>query len=292
MTATPTVTWDGLDAEELRRRCGVPALELYGEAESTQDIAHERAEAGAPAGTVVLADAQRAGRGRLGRNWRSQPGIGVWCTIIERPTRSSALDVLSLRVGHACADALDPFAGERVGVKWPNDLVVPIPGSARNDSRARRTDAKKRGNVITGEGTGYPQRVELKKVGGILIESRWSGDTLAWVAIGIGINVRAPDLDGAVGLPEATDRAPVLTAIVRAARAAAAVPGPLTYTELTRFAARDVLAGRRIVSPVEGIVRGITASGALVVQSQRGVEEVRSGTVELARHGDGEARRA
>ena len=241
------VTWDGLSAGELARRCGVPRLELFAETESTQDVAHKLADAGAPAGTVVLADAQTAGRGRMGRSWRSNPGNGVWCTIIERPNRTSNLDVLSLRVGLECANALDPFAGERIGMKWPNDLVV-----------------------------------RSRKLCGILVEARWSGEYLLWVAIGVGVNVKTPDLDGTTGLSEATDRAPVLTAIIRAARAAASVPGPLTYTELKRFAERDVLVGRQIVSPAAGVVRGITATGSLVVQTGRGVEEVRSGTIQLA----------
>jgi BirA family biotin operon repressor/biotin-[acetyl-CoA-carboxylase] ligase len=261
------VTWDGLDARELARRCGVQRVELFAETESTQDVAHKLADAGAPAGTVVLADAQTAGRGRLGRRWSSQPGRGVWCTIIERPTRTGGLDVLSLRVGLHCAHALDPFAGERVDVKWPNDLVLQIPRSARDDK-----------NVIPSE----PRNLQVKKLGGILVETKWAGDHLVWVAIGIGVNVKTPEVDGAAGLSEATDRAPVLTAIVRAVRAAAAIPSPLTYSELKQFAERDVLAGRRIVFPAEGIIRGITATGSLVVQSARGVEEVRSGTVRLA----------
>jgi BirA family biotin operon repressor/biotin-[acetyl-CoA-carboxylase] ligase len=252
------VTWDGLDARELARRCGVPRLELFAEIESTQDVAHRLAEAGAPGGTVVLADAQSAGRGRMGRSWQSKPGSGVWCTIIERPNRASNLDVLSLRVGLHCANALDPFAGERVGLKWPNDLVLP---------------------GVMQSGAKEPQ---FRKVCGVLVEVKWSGEHLVWVCIGIGVNVRPPQMDGAVGLAEATDRAPVLAAIVRAARAAAASPGPLTYSELKRFAERDVLAGRRIVAPADGIVRGITAAGSLVVQSNRGVEEVRTGTVQLA----------
>ena len=62
---------------------------------------------GAPAGTLVVADAQTAGRGRSGRTWTSERGAGVWLTLIERPRDVDALDVLSLRVGLALAPALD-----------------------------------------------------------------------------------------------------------------------------------------------------------------------------------------
>src|SRR6185436_16510341 len=83
---------------------------------------------GAPAGTVVLADAQRGGRGRGGRRWASPPGVGVWLTLVERPADHAALEVLSLRLGLHAAAAVERFAarggGGPVRLKWPNDLYV------------------------------------------------------------------------------------------------------------------------------------------------------------------------
>jgi BirA family transcriptional regulator, biotin operon repressor / biotin---[acetyl-CoA-carboxylase] ligase len=261
MPDTVAATWDGLSAEALARRCGVPRLELLAETESTQDVAHMLAEEGAPAGTTVLADAQRAGRGRLGRSWMSETGRGVWCTILERPMQTDAMDVLSLRIGLEIAEALDTFAGGQVGVKWPNDLMLPhavIQGSAA---------------------TRDPQ---FGKLGGILVEARWSGSTLAWVAIGVGVNVVAPNVPGASGLARDPSRTAVLTAIVRAVRSAAATTGSLSGSEMARYRARDVLAGRRILEPVAGIVAGITESGSLVVETERGTEHFRAGTVRPA----------
>jgi len=248
MPDTVAATWDGLSAEALAQRCAVPRVELLSETESTQDVAHALAEAGAPAGTTVLADAQSAGRGRMGRVWMSQPGMGVWCTVLERPRQTDALDLLSLRIGLNAAEALDGFAGEGVGVKWPNDLIL-----------------------------------RAGKLGGILVEARWSGSTLAWVAIGVGVNVVAhPGVPGAVGLTPDARRSAVLVAIVRAVRSAAAAEGRFTIAELARFRARDVLAGRRIVSPAAGKVMGITATGSLVVETVRGSEQFRAGTIQLA----------
>lgn len=247
---TVALTWEGLSALELARRCAVPRIELLSETESTQDVAHALAEGGggAPAGTTVLADTQRAGRGRLGRTWTSQPGLGVWCTVLERPVHTDALDLLSLRVGLNAAEALDRFAGERVGVKWPNDLIL-----------------------------------QRGKLGGILVEARWSGSSLGWVAIGVGVNVIAPpDVAGASALARGARRTDVLVEIVRAVRTAAAAQGRFTNDELARFRARDVLAGRRIVSPAAGTVAGITATGSLVVETVRGSEHVRAGTIRLA----------
>lgn len=265
-TLTPdsrrTVKWSGHSADELASRCGVPRVELLAETDSTQDVVHGLAEQLAPAGTVVVADAQRAGRGRFGRTWRSEPGQGVWCTVLERPN-PGGLAVLSLRVGLHCAEALDGFASSNVGVKWPNDLTL------SSDFIPTLSEAKRRD-------------LRLKKLGGVLVEARWSGAMLAWVAIGVGINVRQPNVSGAAGLRADTDRADVLVAIVRAVRAAAASLGELTRVELDRYAARDVLAGCAIVSPVAGTVAGITANGALVVNTTSGVEHVRAGTIRLA----------
>jgi BirA family biotin operon repressor/biotin-[acetyl-CoA-carboxylase] ligase len=247
MIGTGVLTWDGYDAATLAAMCDATALELLAETDSTQNVAHGLAEAGGVPGTVVVADSQRAGRGRLGRSWHSAPGIGVWCTTVERPSAES-LDVLSLRVGLYVAERLDRFTEEPVRVKWPNDLLV---GS--------------------------------RKLGGILVEARWLGQSLGWVAIGVGVNVGAPSaVSNAVGMNPGTRRAEVLPAIVRSVRQAAAQRGTLTPDELQRFAARDALVGRDIRSPVVGRVEGINAAGELRVETGRGAEFVRAGTVEFA----------
>src|SRR5690606_38283509 len=72
--ATPIEVWEGRPREHWRALWGVPVLELYGVAPSTNDIARGLAEAGAPEGAVVIADHQTAGRGRGGRPWLTPPG--------------------------------------------------------------------------------------------------------------------------------------------------------------------------------------------------------------------------
>lgn len=243
----PLVLWDDLAASVLRARLDVPHVDLHREIGSTQDVAHDLAERGARPGTIVLADGQRAGRGRMGRTWSSDAGRGVWCSIIDRPTDLHALDVLSLRVGLLLAERLDAFATGRTWLKWPNDLLV-----------------------------------DGRKVAGILTEARWSGGSPAWVAIGVGVNVRAPAVEGAAGLREGVRRVDVLAAVVDAAREAGRRPGWLTEDELARYNARDLLQGRRIVSPGTGTARGVARSGALIVESPNGVEQHRAGTIELA----------
>ena len=243
------VTWDGHTAGALAHRCGVPHVEIFDVVGSTLDVAHELAENGAPSGTMVVADAQLAGRGRLGRSWSSESGRGVWCTVLEHPRDALGLDLLSLRVGLRLALALDAFAGAPVSIKWPNDL-----------------------------------QVDGAKLGGVLVETRWSGATPLWMAIGVGINVRPPsDVTGAAGLRHGVQRADVLAAMVPAIRSAAATTGALTTDEMTRLRSRDALAGCRITSPSRGVVVGIDELGALLVRDDSGdVSSHRAGTVTLA----------
>ena len=220
---------------------------------STLDVAHQLAATGADAGTLIVAEAQTAGRGRMGRSWRSERGAGIWLTVIERPSDPSGLEVLSLRVGLALAPVLERFAAAPVRLKWPNDLYV-----------------------------------SQRKLGGILIEARWREQSLEWLAIGVGINVRPPlNEPDAIGLGVGVSRDEVLEEIVPAIRAAAARSGPLERDELADFAARDMAAGRRCVEPISGIVRGITPSGALQVEiplsggNGTTLTEVRAGSLVL-----------
>ena len=230
---------------------------------STLDVAHQLAAAGADPGTLIVADAQTAGRGRMGRSWRSERGAGIWLTLIERPRDPSGLEVLSLRVGLALAPELDAFATGRVQLKWPNDLYV---GG--------------------------------RKLGGILIEARWREQSLEWLAIGVGINLRSPANEPtAVGLRAGVARDEVLEQIVPAIRGAAARRGPLDARELAAFAARDLAVGRRCVEPVAGVVRGISSSGALQVEvalsSGNGttLTEIRAGSLVLDEGERGESDR-
>jgi BirA family biotin operon repressor/biotin-[acetyl-CoA-carboxylase] ligase len=235
-------------AEAIAKTLSLPTVELFDEVGSTLDVAHERAAAGAPAGTLILADAQTAGRGRMGRAWSSEPGAGIWLTLIERPRDRAVLDVLSLRAGLGIVHALEPLIGEPLRLKWPNDVY-------RGD----------------------------RKLAGVLVEARWRGAEPDWVAIGVGLNVRAPmDQPRAAGL-ESTNisRNDALLAIVPALRAAASATGPLTDDELEEFAERDLAHGHRIVSPIHGMVQGINASGALLVLTTDGIVAIQAGSLVL-----------
>ena len=226
---------------------GVARVEVHPTVTSTLDVAHAIASS-VPAGTLVLADEQTAGRGTQGRRWTSRAGDGIWLALLERPTDVRALDVLSLRCGLYAAEALDGLAMATVGVKWPNDLYV-----------------------------------AARKLAGVLIETRWRGASVEWVAIGFGLNVVAPPLETAIGLADGVTRLEALGRLVPALRRAAGAQGLLTDDELARWRRRDIARGRRIVAPAHGTVAGVTRAGELLVLGADGAEgRYRSGTLTFA----------
>lgn len=241
-----TALYDGQTAGALEALLALPAVHVFDAVDSTMDVAHELAAAGAPAGTLVLADAQRAGRGRAGRRWLAPVGAGIWFTLVERPNDPRALEVLSLRVGIRAARALDRFAPSEIGLKWPNDLFL-----------------------LGG------------KLGGILVETRWRDGLPDWAAIGIGVNVQPPGVAQAAALGAGVSRLEVLGELVPAVRAAAAARGGLTPAEVAAFASRDIAAGRACTAPRAGRVAGIDGDGALLIVTPAGVERCREGSLVL-----------
>lgn len=248
MPDVPAAAFEGLTAQEMARELDLPAVYLFDVVGSTMDVAADLGDRAAAAGTLVVADAQLAGRGRAGRRWASAPGAGVWLTLLERPNDAAALAVLSLRVGLRMARVLERWTDAPVQLKWPNDVLV---GG--------------------------------RKLGGILIEARWREQRLEWVAIGVGINITPPDdVPGAAHLTNAPRRT-LLAELIPALRAAASARGPLTAQELAAFAERDYARGRRCVAPGSGVVLGISEAGELLVQTAGGLQRYVSGSLELQR---------
>jgi BirA family transcriptional regulator, biotin operon repressor / biotin---[acetyl-CoA-carboxylase] ligase len=186
-------------AESLGRQIGTRwlgrAFEWHASCASTNDLAAERARAGAPAGLVVATDAQTAGRGRLGRSWHSPAGENLYFSIVLRPTRpASEIPPLTLLVGAAVAVALQAL-GLSPRLKWPNDVQLV-------DETGRR-----------------------RKLAGILTEMATLGERAQHVVVGVGLNVnglefpgelaeRATSLRRALGRP--LDRSVVLGAVLDA----------------------------------------------------------------------------
>lgn len=242
-------SYDGQPAAVLAERLGVPGVVAADSTGSTLDDAHALAAAGAPDGTLVLADTQTAGRGRAGKRWLSPPAAGIWLTLIERSLDPAAVSLLAVRLGIAAASALDAFTTSPIGVKWPNDLYV---GDA--------------------------------KLAGILAEARWRDGSPEWVAIGMGINVLPPlALRDAIGLRAGASRVEVLAALVPSLRDAAARTGDLAPDELAALADRDIARGRVAVAPARGVVHGVSAAGELVIHAPDGAVSMhRSGSLVFA----------
>jgi len=122
---------------------------------STNDLAKELGARGAPEGTLVVAEGQSRGRGRLGREWNSPPGVGLYVSVLLRPPLPPAdLPQITLTAGVAVVRALRQAGGVTAGIKWPNDLVL-----------------------------------AGKKLGGILTEMETESDRISHLVVGLGLNV-------------------------------------------------------------------------------------------------------
>jgi BirA family transcriptional regulator, biotin operon repressor / biotin---[acetyl-CoA-carboxylase] ligase len=145
-------------------------IELFDSLPSTNREAVQLAQADVEHGTVVIAESQTAGRGRLSRTWFSPPGANLYCSIILRTARpperlTEWLSWLPLVSALAAAEAIEQVSSIRVSVKWPNDL-------------------------LTSE----------RKVGGILCESGTGTRSDPFQIIGIGINVNGDEDDWPIDL--------------------------------------------------------------------------------------------
>ena len=231
--------WQGASTSEWAEAWAVPRVEAYARIGSTNDRALELASMGAHPFAVVVADEQTEGRGRRGAHWHSPPGSGLWMSVVLPGDR--AVPHASLLVGLATAEAIEAVAaGVRVGIKWPNDLMI-------------------RGG----------------KVGGILCES-----TGAALVAGIGINLRALGTSPALALAyRATSLeaesgmslsvSDLAGAIVRRLKAR-----PLAWdtAAAAELATRDALLGAQVETEEHGrgVARGIDPSGALVLERPDG----------------------
>ncbi|MGC9335317.1 MAG: biotin--[acetyl-CoA-carboxylase] ligase, partial [Anaerolineae bacterium] len=90
---------------------------------STNDVARELAREGAPEGTLVIAEHQTAGRGRLARRWYAPPGSSLLLSLVFRPLLAPHhIQWLTMVCGLAVVDAIAASTGLQAGLKWPNDV--------------------------------------------------------------------------------------------------------------------------------------------------------------------------
>ena len=120
---------------------------------STMDVACSEAAAGTPEGTVVIADEQTAGRGRLGRQWVSPPGTNLYFSVILCPP-AAHLRQFSIICPLAICQAIEEVTGLAARIKWPNDVLV-----------------------------------DDRKVSGVLLDAEIIGERVQYAVAGIGLNV-------------------------------------------------------------------------------------------------------
>ncbi len=224
------------------------AIHCLDSVDSTNRYARNMAEGGAPDGTVILAEEQTRGRGRLDRSWHSPPGLGLWLSIILRPEIApAAAPGLSLVTGLALAKTIEEQLNIAAKLKWPNDCLL---GG--------------------------------KKTAGILIDLAASAELVRYVVVGVGINVLhnpddfPPELQKmATSLSQAAarpvDRALFLTGFLAGLEREyfrfikeGLAPFIKPYTRRCSLIGCHVeaLVGRRLVT---GKAVGIDPSGALVI---------------------------
>jgi len=227
---------------------------------STNDIAKLLGAEGAPEATLVIADEQTAGRGRLGRAWWSPPETAIAMSLLLRPTfpplRAHRLTMLA---GLAAAEAIEQVTGLRVGLKWPNDVVI------EKDARGKKQEAI------------------FLKLGGILSEASIAGEGFEFAVVGLGLNVNV-DFRGRADLPEATslmmelehevDRLAILRALVErfAARYAVIDRDEPLHAD---WSVRLTMLGRQVVAQrgdesFAGLAEGVDESGALLIRTDDG----------------------
>jgi len=247
-----------LDADAIRQ--GLPAmslrlladLEIHERLDSTNTHLMNRARAGAPAGSVCLAEAQTAGKGRLGRSWLSPFGGGIALSLLWRFDDYAHMAGLSLAVGVAALRALRRLGVEGVRLKWPNDILW-----------------------------------QGRKLGGILLEAAGEAHGGAAVVIGLGLNARIPAEIGQAIDQDWTDLARIAPEVsgLRNRLAAELLDGLLRvladYEQvglaayLDEWRASHALEGHRVTVTLgervlRGRVAGVSPEGLLLLDGEDG----------------------
>jgi BirA family biotin operon repressor/biotin-[acetyl-CoA-carboxylase] ligase len=261
---------DRLIADDILSRLSKPRwlrqLLVFESTASTNDLVAAMAREGAPAGVVIFAEEQTAGRGRLGRRWQSEPHLGLWFSMLLRPEMPPAeWPRLTLWIAWAVARGIDQHAGEflpqsvhpQILLKWPNDLYL-----------------------------------SGRKFAGILVEGSHGENPFA--VAGIGINVNHTSFPGPIEATATSLRIATGQLLNRNALAANILASldhsfslpPSHFHEILAWAsAADFLRGRRVSATAgaathEGTAEGLDAEGALLLRtSEHEVIRLSSGEV-------------
>ena len=232
---------------------------------STNDVARDLAASGKPEGLCVIAREQTAGRGRQGRSWSSPPGEGLYLSLILRPEiRAAESAVITLAAAVALAETLKLDFQVSVDIKWPNDILA-----------------------------------SGRKICGILVESAIESGRLQYAVMGIGVNVAQRHFPGELGVTATslsleTGRTlspedllkPLLERLEYWCASANFKPGPVIarWEDLSSYARNCAVRIDSAEGPIEGLTRGLTPKGALIIELSNGeTREIFSGEISLQR---------
>jgi BirA family biotin operon repressor/biotin-[acetyl-CoA-carboxylase] ligase len=241
------------------------AVEHYAQVASTNDLARQQARAGRAEGLVLLAEEQTAGRGRMGRGWAAPPRSSLLMSLLLRPDFLAPSDsfALTMLAAVALCEAVEQVTPLHAALKWPNDLLLPV---------ANTPEAPRR------------------KAAGILSEIELEHGRIAWVVIGIGVNVNwspagvvdgrdlaeaATSVSAAAGRP--IERLALLRALLERLDARYATLRQGRREELFEaWHSRLTLIGQPVEvhflkGTLSGIAEGVEPSGALRVRDERGL---------------------
>lgn len=261
---------DMLNIEEIAAQLNTSvmgkSLVCLDETASTNAYAFRLAEEGAVEGTVVIADAQSGGKGRLGRVWSSPPGVNLYCSVILRPSvKPYEAPQLTFLSAVAVARAIEQVTGLKPEIKWPNDVLI-----------------------------------AGKKVAGLLNEMSAETDGINFVILGLGVNLnmsteqfppdlRSPATSLLLEAGQPVERVRFVTQMLRELDMLYA--GFLTHGFLQvreewqqRCNAhdREVVVSNGGAEVVRGMFDGIDGDGALLLRQTDGrVERILSGDVKV-----------
>ena len=241
----------GLEAA-LEKTIFAGKLHLKAVTESTNADAHAAEAAGAPHGSVFVAEEQTAGRGRGDHQWISQAGEGLYVSVLLRlPIPAQRMPLLPLAAGLAASHAITAASRLHADLRWPNDLLI-----------------------------------GPRKVGGILAEARAENGVARYAVVGIGINVHQSRFPEGLATPATSldvecgarvSRAALLVALLEnfAHEAEALLDAELAATIPARLAAASSWIQKRRVAvhgpqACEGITAGLDGNGFLLVKTSAG----------------------
>jgi BirA family biotin operon repressor/biotin-[acetyl-CoA-carboxylase] ligase len=257
------IVTDSLSIDGIRRRLTAATvgrhLYLFGEVESTNKVLRHLARSGAAEGTVVIAEAQSDGRGRLGQPWFSPAGVNLYVSALFRPAiKPREAPVFSFIASLAVADAIKEL-GPSPGIKWPNDVLL-----------------------------------DRKKVAGSLMECAVRGEEVEFLVLGVGVNLNVDLAALHTALGPAGAAATSLAAVTGhevdrnafaasylshldqwAARYRAEGAAPV----MAAWRDRDILTARRVevrgdARAFDGRVLGVDETGHLLVQDAHGTRHM------------------